>query len=239
MANVTYAGWGGLFNDAFAALHRTGALQPRVIKPSPALLAAQRDVTRLVTNWDDALARRVAADNLFMDEPAERRAKRYAEMVQKHGSCGAAEPIDAENALRGDWRVPCERGWLNVSITLAPTTPPLVQLLSVQSVMPPGDAMTKAIDSVLPLLGRSNTPAVAALAAPGTDADQMSKHLAAAAPWGACRLRDVLGGDGARDTTARLTCERGTLVAQLSLDPETRKLRSLSLLPTRAESCVP
>jgi CubicO group peptidase (beta-lactamase class C family) len=240
MANVTYAGWGGLFNDAFAALHRTGALQPRVIKPSPALLAAQRDVTRLVTKWDDALARRVAADNLFMDEPAERRARRYAEAVQRHGACGAAEPIDAENALRGEWRVPCERGWLNVSITLAPTAPtPLVQSLSVQSVMPPGEAMTKAVDSVLPLFGGADKTAVAAVVAPGADADGLSKHLAAAAPWGACRLRDVLGGDGARDSTLRLTCERGTLIAQLSLDPDTRKLRSLSLLPTRAESCVP
>src|SRR5215207_9990329 len=49
MGNVTYAGWGGLFNDALAALHRTGALQKRVVRPSPALLAAQRDMTQLVT----------------------------------------------------------------------------------------------------------------------------------------------------------------------------------------------
>ncbi|MCA1849697.1 MAG: serine hydrolase, partial [Acidobacteria bacterium] len=239
MGNVTYAGWGGLFNDTLAALHRTGALERRVVKPSPALLAMQRDVTQLVTKWDDALARRVAADNLFMDEPAERRAKRYTEMLQKHGACRAAEPINAENALRGDWRVPCERGWLNVGITLAPTTAPLVQSLFVQSVMPPDEGMTKTIDAVLPLFGSSDKSAIGALAAPGTDAERLTKHLAAAAPWGACRLRDVLGGDGARDSTLRFTCERGTLIAQLSLDPDTRKLKSLSLLPTRAESCVP
>ena len=240
MANVTYAGWGGLFNDAFAALHRTGALEKRIARPSPALLAAQRDVTQLVTNWDDALARRVVADNLFMDEPAERRAKRYGEMMQKHGSCRAAEPINAENALRGGWRVPCERGWLNVSITLAPTAPtPLVQSLFVQSVMPPDDAMTKAVNAVLPLIGSSDKSAVSALAAPGTNVDGLIQHLAAAAPWGACRLRDVLGGDGANEATLRFTCERGTLISFVSLDPATRKLKSLSLLPTRAESCVP
>jgi hypothetical protein len=49
----------------------------------------------------------------------------------------------------------------------------------------------------------------------------------------------VLGGDGANDATLRFTCERGTLVSFVSLDPATRKLKSLSLLPTRAESCVP
>lgn len=240
MGNVTYAGWGGLFNDAFAALHRTGALEKRVVRPSPALAAMQRDVTQLVTKWDDALARRISADNLFMDEPADRRAKRHSEMMQKHGTCRAAEPINAENALRGDWRVPCERGWLNVSITLAPTAPvPLVQSLFVQSVLPPDEAMTKTVDSLLPLFGGADRTAVTALVAPGTNADQMSKHLAAAAPWGACKLRDVLGGDGANDATLRFTCERGTLISFVSLDPATRKLKGLTLLPTRAESCVP
>ena len=239
MGNVTYAGWGGLFNDTLTALHRTGALQKRVAKPSPVLLAMQRDVTQLVTKWDDALARKIAADNLFMDEPAERRQKRYAELVQKHGACRAAEPITAENALRGDWKVPCERGWLNMGITLAPTTAPLVQSLFVQSVMPPDEGMTKAVDAVLPLFGSSDKTAIGALLAPGTDVDRTAKHLAAAAPWGACKLRDVLGGDGANDATLRFTCERGTLVSFFTLDPATRKLKSLTLLPTRAESCVP
>ncbi|HEY9284502.1 MAG TPA: hypothetical protein VIP46_13680, partial [Pyrinomonadaceae bacterium] len=59
------------------------------------------------------------------------------------------------------------------------------------------------------------------------------------APWGACKLRDVLGGDGANDATLRLACERGTLISFVSLDPATRKLKSLTLHPTRAESCVP
>lgn len=239
MGNVTYAGWGGLFNDAFAALHKTGALERRVARPSPALLAAQRDVTQLVTKWDDALARRITADNLFMDEPAERRQKRYSETVQKHGACGAPEAIRAENALRGEWRVPCERGWLNVGITLAPTTNPLVQSLFVQSVMPPDAAMTKTIDAVLPLFGSPDKAALTALAAPGTSVDQLTKHLAAAAPWGSCKLRDVLGGDGTGDAIVRFTCERGTLVSFFTLDPATRKLKSLSLVPTRAESCVP
>ena len=239
MGNVTYAGWGGMFNDALAALHRTGALQPRVVQPSPALLAAQRDVTQLVGKWDDALARRLAADNLFMDIPAERRAARFRELAEKHGTCRAAETISAENALRGTWRVPCERGWLNVSVTLAPTTTPLVQSLGVRSVMPPDAAMSKAIDSVLRLLGAWDKPAADALAAPGLDAEKLRRQIAAAAPWGKCSLGETAAGDGARDSSVRFTCERGGLVAILSLDAETRRLKSLDLLPTRADRCVP
>ena len=239
MGNVTYAGWGGLFNDALAAMHRTGALQKRVMQPSPALLAAQRDMTQLVTKWDDALARRIVADNFFMDRPAERRAATYRELAEKHGTCRAAETIDAENALRGTWRVPCERGWMNISITLAPTTTPLIQSVGIQSVMPPDETMSKAVDSVLRLVGAWDAQAVDALAAPTLDKERLRRHLASAAPWGACKLRDIIGGDGKADSTVRFTCDRGTLVALVSLDPETRRLKSLDLLPTRAESCVP
>ncbi len=239
MGNVTYAGWGGLFDDALAALHRTGALQKRVVQPSPALLAAQRDVTQLVTKWDDALARRITADNFFMDIPAETRKVRWRALAERHGACRAAETIDAGNALRGAWRVPCERGWMNISITLAPTTTPLVQSVGIRSVLPPDETMSKAVDSVLRLTAAWDAPAVDALAAPALDRDRLRRHLAATAPWGACKLRDIISGDGKNDTTARFTCERGTLVALVSLDPETRRLKSLDLLPTRADACVP
>jgi len=37
-----------------------------------------------------------------------------------------------ENALRGRWTMNCEKGKLEVGITLAPTMPPKVQLLAVR-----------------------------------------------------------------------------------------------------------
>ncbi len=71
MGNLTYGGFNTLFNDTIAALHKTGALQPRVVKPSPALLKAQADISQLIIKWDDALANRITADNFFLDAPAE------------------------------------------------------------------------------------------------------------------------------------------------------------------------
>ena len=41
-----------------------------------------------------------------------------------------------ENWLRGQWTMKCERGDLNVSITLAPTMPPKVQFLDVRLAEP-------------------------------------------------------------------------------------------------------
>jgi hypothetical protein len=42
-----------------------------------------------------------------------------------------------ENALRGRWVLPCERGDLLVSITLAPSMPSSVQFLEVTPAPPP------------------------------------------------------------------------------------------------------
>jgi len=239
MGNLTYAGFGGIFGDAATALYRTGAMQPRVPQPSRALLAAQKDVTQLVLKWDDALATRIAADNLFLDETMASRAARIRELQAKHGTCSPASTIDAENALRGRWRMKCERGWLDLGITLAPTTPPLVQFMGVQSTLPPDENMTKTFDSLLRLLQVWDAKSAEGLAGTGFDLEKMRRQFAAASAWGVCKLGEAVGGDGKVDSSVKLMCERGNLFARVSLDPESRRLKSLDLIPTRDQRCVP
>jgi CubicO group peptidase (beta-lactamase class C family) len=240
MANLTYApGWGGLFNDTLAALEHTGALRPRVVQPSPSLLSAQEDVSQLILKWDDALAKRLAADNLFLDIPEDIRAARWRGLATTHGACRPASGIDAENALRGKWRMTCDRGWLDINITLAPTNPPRVQLLNVQSTLPPDAEMTKAIESIAKLIGGSDAQALETLAAPGLDVEKVRRQLASMSSWGACKAGETIGGDGSRNSAVRLTCERGTVAARLSLDAATHRLTNLDLVPTRDQRCVP
>jgi hypothetical protein len=239
MGNVTYAGFGGLFNDAAAALHGTGAMQPRIVQPSRALLSAQKDVSQLVIKWDDALATRIAADNLFLDETLVQRAAKMRELNVRHGACTAASTIDAENALRGRWRMPCERGWLDVRLTLAPTMPPRVQFLNVQSTLPPDDGMAKAIRSVMLLMNGWDEKIAETLNAPGLDIQLIRRQIAAASLWGSCQLGEPIGGDGKRDSAVKLICQRGNLLARLSLDPETNRLKSIDLVPMRDQRCVP
>jgi hypothetical protein len=239
MGNVTYASFGGLFNDTFGVLYQTGALQPRVVQPSPALLAAQNDVSQLITKWDDHLALRIAADNLFLDEAKERRAVRMRELNTIHGACRQVGGIDTENALRGKWRMQCERGWLDVGITLAPTMPPRVQLLNVQSVIPPGEVMTKTLDNVLRLLNKWDDNKARSIAAPGLDVERMQRQIQAASAWGRCQVGEAVSGDGIRDSVVKLSCDRGTLLARFGLDPETRRLSSFNLVPSRDQRCVP
>jgi CubicO group peptidase (beta-lactamase class C family) len=239
MANLTYAGWGGLFNDTLATLERTGALRPRVAQPSPSLLSAQKDVSQLIAKWDDGLAMRIAADNLFLDVSAEVRSARWRGLATTHGICGSPGLIDPENALRGRWRMTCERGWLDVFITLAPTNPARVQLINVQSTLPPDAGMAKAVETIAKLIGSRDVKTVESSVAPGLDVEKLRRQIAAMSAWGSCKVGDPLGGDGTRNSTVRLNCERGPIAARISLDPATHRLTNLDLVPTREQRCVP
>lgn len=131
--NVTYTGWGGVVTEAFDLMAKTGGLQPRMPQPAPTLIESRDAVSRLIMNWDDRRADDMAAMNLFRDVSKDRRQKQIADLRAKVGTCAAPTQFDSvENWLRGQWTMKCERGNLNVSITLAPTIPPKVQFLDVR-----------------------------------------------------------------------------------------------------------
>jgi len=133
--NRTYTRWGPRFDAAFSALATTGALQPRVPQPAPALIAARELVSRLIVHWDDALADELAADNLFKDRSKGHRRRELEALRARHGQF-RTEPgaeLHVENALRGHWLMAGERGTIRVQVTLAPTVPPRVQHLEVET----------------------------------------------------------------------------------------------------------
>jgi CubicO group peptidase (beta-lactamase class C family) len=137
LGNRTYTGWNGPIATALELLHKTGGLERRSAEPAPALVQARDDVSRLIMNWDDALADRIAAVNLYLDRAKERRRREVEELRAKVGTCRPPDRFDiVENALRGQWTLACERGSLSVSVTLAPTTPPKVQFLAVDTARP-------------------------------------------------------------------------------------------------------
>jgi CubicO group peptidase (beta-lactamase class C family) len=134
MGNLTYTSWGGVLDQVTDALAKTGALTRRQPEPSAALLSAKRDVTALITKWDDALADRIAAVNLFMDVDKAHRRAELDKYAATYGTCRADGAFEVENALRGQWTMACDRGALRVAITLAPTMPPKVQYFNVAPV---------------------------------------------------------------------------------------------------------
>jgi CubicO group peptidase (beta-lactamase class C family) len=136
LGNLTYTSWPGVTDDAFAVLLRTGGLRPRVREPSRALAEVREAVSRLVNAWDDQLADRIAAVNLFLDIAKDRRRREFDDVRQRLGACRPDGDFDVENALRGQWTMACERGRVRIAVTLAPTSPPKLQYLSVTPLAP-------------------------------------------------------------------------------------------------------
>jgi len=135
--NVTYTAWGRVVANVFDALAKDRRIKPRAVAPSKALTDARDAVSQLVIKWDDALADRIAAENLFLDQSKDRRRAAIAELRSRVGTCTPPKDFDyVENALRGRWTLTCERGNLQVAITLAPTMPPRVQLMGIRPAMP-------------------------------------------------------------------------------------------------------
>jgi CubicO group peptidase (beta-lactamase class C family) len=135
--NLTYTGWGRVSTSVFDTLVKKGGLRPRAPRPSQALTEARDAVSKLVVQWDEAAATRIAADNLFLDQTSDRRRAAIEALRATVGACTAGSGFDeVENALRGRWTMNCERGKLQVAITLAPTMPPRVQYLDVRPAPP-------------------------------------------------------------------------------------------------------
>ncbi|MBL0171722.1 MAG: beta-lactamase family protein [Gemmatimonadaceae bacterium] len=135
LGNLTYTSWGGVTEDALAALARTGGMVPREPQPAPVLLARQAQVSRLIAGWNEALADSLAAMNLYLDESKPRRRAGIAALVANAGgACRNEGKMVALNALRGSWRMRCGTGDLRITVTLAPTEPAGVQFLQVTSI---------------------------------------------------------------------------------------------------------
>jgi CubicO group peptidase (beta-lactamase class C family) len=236
LANATYTAPGRASTEALEALHATGALQPRVPQPAPALLAAREGVDRLLASWDDTRYEALAADNLSLDRPREARRSEFEALRAAHGACRPQGPLRAENALRGEWWLECERGKVRLSLTLAPTRPPRIQDLALTSVLPPTPALREAASRLAARVGAA-APAVDDLLAPGADSGQVARAVGGASAWGSCRVGGVEAG-GQDGATFRFDCDKGTLAVRLALDEPTGRLSSVTV-DSSSETCIP
>ena len=134
MTNLTYVGPSEPIGRAYDAMLKTAGLRRRELPPSPVLTEAREHMLNLWKSWDDAEANKIAAMNLFLDAPAAQRRAEIERLKREVGACGAPGPVMAENWLRGQFNLTCERGMVGVFFTLAPTEPPRVQHLAFERI---------------------------------------------------------------------------------------------------------
>jgi hypothetical protein len=239
LANVTYAPAGSLVRPALDLLDGTGALRPRVLPASRALVEARDAIAALVHAWNDDAARRMAADNLALDRPLGQRRDDLAAMRARLGECRGAGDVAAENWLRGTFRMQCDRGWLDVDVTLAPTNPPTVQYLEFTPGEPLRPGAARAVERLAGLTAAWGEAAAGDLVAPPLEPSTVRRQLEALRlRYGACRPGATLEGDGAHRFSVRLACERGMLDVRVGLDETSARIVSLGFRRARGETCA-
>ena len=219
LANVTYADVHAASDDALEELLRASQVQPRTPQPAPALTSARAGILRLLHAWDDALADGLFADNFFLDLDRARWQRRLEQLRERHGALRPDGPLEAENWLRGRWHMAGERGGCWVWISLAPTLPPLVQDMEIESTLPPSPALAAAAERLAGLTAHPTRRGLARLftAKAGFDALWDRVRLAAIL-CGPCTVGEVLGGDGATWATFRFIGPKGNADVELHMD---------------------
>ena len=134
MATLTYSGPSEPISRAWDEMVKTGGLRPRELPPTPLQAQIRDEIVKLWNHWNDAEAKRIAAMNLFLDVPADQRQTEIAKLKKEVGQCSTVGAVQAENWLRGQFNMTCEKGTVGVFFTLAPTQPPAVQHLAFQKI---------------------------------------------------------------------------------------------------------
>ncbi len=239
LANVTYAKCEAPVRRALELVAREAALPRRTVRADPGLLAAREAVEGLVERWDDAAAARLFTGNVDLDRPlAERRAEIEA-LRERHGALRRDGELEHDDALRGNWRLRGERGHVDLAITLAPTVPPLVQTLAVESVLPPSGALAPLADAAARLASEPAAAGARAAARARGGRRRGAARRCGSPPrsTGRSARPRAIGGDGETTSTLRLPGARGDVELELELDEGGERLaraRAASGRPDRA-----
>jgi CubicO group peptidase (beta-lactamase class C family) len=233
LANVTYAQCEAPVRRALALVAQDAALPARSLRLDAGLPSARDAVEGLVRRWDDAAAARLFTANVDLDRPLAERRDELAALGERHGALVREGEVDAEDALRGRWRMRGERGHVELAVTLAPTVPPLVQTLSVESVLPPAGRLAELAARAARLASEPDAEALGGLLAPGTDTEEVLRALrVAAALYGPFGEPEVVAGDGETTSTLRLPGTRGDVELELARDDQDgERLGKLLLRP--------
>jgi CubicO group peptidase (beta-lactamase class C family) len=127
LANRTYAPMAALNLQLLDTLIRLSGLRARPVAASPVLERRKRELAAYLVDWKGAEESGIFAENFFPDHTMALLQRESKEVFSKVGRILRVGPMVAENALRGSFTVDCERGRVEVSFTLSPENPPLIQ----------------------------------------------------------------------------------------------------------------
>ena len=242
VANGRYARMGNPCREALNLLIDREAAPARRPAPWPQVVEARAAVESLLDTWDDAVAARLFAMNVDLDEDLESRRAAIEKLREVHGRLrpDPSEPATSWSAADVAWWLAGDRGRVKVEILLDAERPPLVQLLEITSVPEPPASLTVIAERIVATLATASPmwPEHLTLGA-GVDRAAVERELRATeAVFGPLALGPVTAGDGVREASWRLRGGGGDVTLAIEVAADDGSIAKVSLVPVTHESPV-
>ncbi|KQZ64318.1 penicillin-binding protein [Sphingopyxis sp. Root1497] len=137
LANRTYAGPSGPAWDTAVAMDKAGLLVRRDTPVSPAIAEMFAATQAAYAAGDLRPLDGKLAMNFLLDRSADNWTAELAKLKDQVGACPTAEPLAPLGALSTAFRLNCEKGKIDGTLLLAPTSPVMIQAWRLRVV--PGD----------------------------------------------------------------------------------------------------
>ncbi|ODS83660.1 MAG: serine hydrolase [Chryseobacterium sp. SCN 40-13] len=127
MANLTYAPMSAFNTIMLDTLIALAGLKPQKHQASAILTQRKEELLQLLPDWKNAEASGIFADNFFLDYFTDSLKKRATTLFNKAGKINRVGELVPENNLRGSFILEGENSNIEISFTLTPQNPPLIQ----------------------------------------------------------------------------------------------------------------
>ncbi|MCZ2471999.1 beta-lactamase family protein [Aquirufa ecclesiirivi] len=126
-SNLTYANMGSINMLVIDSLLHTTALPKRTLAVSAILKQRQSELMKILPHWNQAESSGIFAINFFSDYFTPVLKSEAEALFSKVGAIKKVHDLIPENQLRGKFSIEGENGDLEVSFTLSPENPALIQ----------------------------------------------------------------------------------------------------------------
>jgi CubicO group peptidase (beta-lactamase class C family) len=126
-ANLTYANMGAINLQVLDTLVTLTGLKPRAVLVSRILQKRKRELVALLPEWQGAKESGIFADNFWLDYFVDSLRKDSREIFARAGKIIRVGEMQADNGLRGTFKIEGEKAKIVVRFTLTPETPPKIQ----------------------------------------------------------------------------------------------------------------
>ena len=126
-SNLTYAPASLINLKVLDTLIAVAKLQPKQLAASAILNQRKNELINLLPEWKNPEATHIFAENFFMDYFTDSLRKEATAIFKKAGKIIQVNELVAENNLRGSFILKGENNDIEISFTLTPENPPLIQ----------------------------------------------------------------------------------------------------------------